>query len=263
MVINLLRILSINFFFTVAPILGGVAFLTLLERKLLRLIGFRTGPNKVSLIGFLQPIGDAVKLASKQVSSLTNFSFLFYYVGSGLCLLGALFLWYCYFVYPSLYSLKFLVLFFIVVLSLNSLRSVITGWRSFSKYSLIGSLRTVSQLISYEASLYVCLFFLFVSYFSFNYLDYRASLFPMLALGVPYCVLIWVPSFLAELNRTPYDFSEGERELVRGFNTEFGSKCFTLIFLSEYSNIIFFCAASSVLFFSPHSFEFFFFFFFF
>lgn len=249
----LLRIFFLMFLLVLIPVLLGVAFFTLLERKLLRLVGFRVGPNKVLLGGFLQPIADAFKLSSKQVNILSNFSFFFYYARSLLLIRGSFFLWYCYFRDPSVYSFKFLVLFFIAVLSLNSLRSIFRGWRTFRKFSLIGSLRTVCQLISYEAPLCFCLFFLFTCSFSFCRADFLFYGSHFIAGLFPYCLYIWLPCMLAELNRTPYDFSEGERELVRGFNTEFGSSCFTLIFLAEYSNMIFFCSFRCLLFFEARS----------
>lgn len=254
----LLRIFFFTFFLVLIPVLLGVAFFTLLERKVLRLVGFRVGPNKVALVGFLQPIADALKLSSKQVNILSNFSFFFYYLRSLLLIRGSFFLWYCYFRDPSVYSFKFLVLFLIAVLSLNSLRSILRGWRTFRKFSLIGRLRTVCQLISYEAPLYLCLFFLFSCSFSFCSTDFLFYGPYIIAFFFPYCFYIWLPCMLAELNRSPYDFSEGERELVRGFNTEFGSSCFTLIFLAEYSNMIFFCSLRCLLFFEVWSLIFFF-----
>lgn len=231
------------------PILISVAFITLLERKVLGLIGLRLGPNKVSLGGFLQPIGDAVKLSNKQVNSLTNFSFIFYYVGAITIFCASLVLWSCVLTSPSVFPLKLSLLVVFIVLGYNSLNSIICGWRTFRKYSLVGSIRTVSQLISYEASLYLCLFFLLIFYSSYDLFDFKNYFFPIVFLILPCALYFWIPSILAELNRTPYDFSEGERELVRGFNTEFGSRSFTFIFLAEYRRIIFFCVISSFFFF--------------
>lgn len=231
------------------PVLVGVAFITLLERKLLRFVGLRVGPNKVSIVGFLQPLGDAAKLANKEFNFLSNFNFLFYYISRILILMRSLILWSSFFFDPSLISFKFSILIVLIILSINSLNSILAGWRTFSKYSLIGRIRTVSQLISYESALYFCLFSLIFLYFSFRI--HRLVFFPMIfrfTILLPF-FYVWIPSFLAELNRTPYDFSEGERELVRGFNTEFGSVGFTFLFLSEYSNIIFFSFLTSILFF--------------
>lgn len=231
------------------PALIGVAFLTLLERKVLRIVGFRLGPNKVSFYGIFQPLADAFKLANKRVNLLNNFSFFFYYLSSFFILLMSISLFSCFFVFPSPVFLKYSILIFFFALGFNRFNSILCGWRSFRKFSLIGSIRTVSQLISYEAVLYICFFILVISFSRFRFssmLYMNLSLLFIFAIPVFY---IWIPTFLAELNRTPYDFSEGERELVSGFNTEFGSGCFTLIFLAEYSNIIFFCIISSFLFF--------------
>lgn len=238
-----------RFIFVVFPLLISVAFLTLLERKLLRLVGLRLGPNKVSTGGFFQPITDAIKLSNKRVNLLSNFSVVFYISSSSFILILRLVLISCLCIFPSPVSFKYSILFFFLVLGFNSFNSMLGGWRTFGKYPLIGRLRTVSQLISYEAVLYVCLFSLVIVSSSFDFCSFRfLSIFGFGVLVIP-CLFVWVPTFLAELNRTPFDFSEGERELVRGFNTEYGSTCFTLIFLSEYSNIIFFCILSSFLFF--------------
>lgn len=243
------------------PVLISVAFITLLERKVLRIIGFRLGPNKVSFRGFLQPLGDAAKLANKQVNVLLNFSFFFYYIGSFLIFICALFLWGSML---GVLDFKFCLLLIFLILGFNSLNSMISGWRTFGKFSLIGSMRTVAQLISYEAALYLCLFFLIFFSFTFNSFTYSESTLKFIFLLSLSCFYIWVPCVLAELNRTPYDFSEGESELVSGFNTEFGSGSFTLIFLAEYSNIIFFSIITSYLFFGSRGaiFRFFSFFFF-
>ena len=244
------------------PVLVGVAFLTLIERKVLRLVGARVGPNKVSLGGFLQPIGDAVKLSDKQVNCLTNSSFFFYYGSRILMFVIGVFAWFCIPRVPDVIVFKFSVLVIFLILGFNSLNSIMSGWRTFGKYSLIGRLRTVSQLISYEAVLYLCLFFLIVLLYSFNFNLLCGSPFEVLAAVSPFLFMAWSISVLAELNRTPYDFSEGERELVRGFNTDFGSLSFTLIFLAEYSMILFFCLMSTLIFFKSLEFFFFFFFFF-
>jgi NADH-ubiquinone oxidoreductase chain 1 len=246
----------------ILPPLISVAFITLLERKVLRIVGFRLGPNKVSFLGLLQPIGDALKLANKRINFLRRFSLFFYYISAFFIISISLSLFVCLNVVPNFFLLKFSFLIFLIILAFNSLNSIYSGWSSYRKYSLIGSIRTVAQLISYEAVLYLCLFFFFILYNSF---DVRLISFYGLSFTFIFiipCFFIWFPTMLSELNRTPYDFSEGERELVRGFNTEFASGCFTLIFLAEYGRIIFFSMISSFFFFYPVYISFFFFFFF-
>lgn len=235
----------------VLPPLISVAFFTLLERKVLSIIGFRLGPNKVSLLGIFQPLADAIKLCNKSLNYLRNFSFFFYYLTSIFMLVMSLSLFLCLDSVPMFISFKFTFLVFFLILGFNSLNFIVAGWSAYRKFSLIGRIRSVSQLISYEAVLYLCLFFFILIIGCFD-----ISSFTFFGIFLPFfiffpCFYFWVPTMLAELNRSPYDFSEGERELVRGFNTEFGSSSFTLIFLSEYANIIFFCLLSNLFFFYP------------
>lgn len=241
--------LPLKFFGLIIPVLLSVAFVTLLERKVLGVIGLRLGPYKVSFLGILQPIFDALKLANKQVNLISNFSFFFYYFTSFSILFRGLILWNCFFSEPSPFSLKYRILIIIIMLSFNSFNSILAGWRTFGKYSLIGSIRTVAQLISYEGVLYLLFFFFIFFCSSFNLFNFIFLYVPYFFFFFPIGVYIWLPSILAELNRTPYDFSEGESELVRGFNTEFGSSSFTLIFLAEYRNIIFIRVVTYLVFF--------------
>lgn len=230
------------------PVLVSVAFLTLLERKVLGIIGIRKGPYKVSLGGILQPIGDAVKLSNKQLNSISRFSYFFYYFSRIFILTMSLILWEFFRFSNELVSSKNRILLVIIVLAVISLKSIISGWRTFRKFSLIGSLRTLSILITYESILYVSLIVFILIFDSLSLKEINAGF--HFASILPLLLILWLISTMAELNRTPFDFSEGERELVRGFNTEFGSKCFTVLFLSEYRNIIFIIMIRSFLFFT-------------
>lgn len=247
---SFLKIVIINSCLIIIPVLVSIAFLTLLERKFLGLVGLRFGPNKVSASGILQPLTDAFKLANKGINLLLNISFFFYYLSGFFMLFFSLFLWNIIFGINGPVCLKFGLLAFIVVLGLNSFNSIFSGWSTLSKYTLIGRIRTVAQLISYEASLYICLIFPIFIFSTFDLSSLLFCPFDYLLMVIPVSFYIWLPSLLAELNRTPFDFSEGERELVSGFNTDFGSSIFTLTFLSEYSNILFFSAFTYFFFFS-------------
>lgn len=161
------------------PALIAVAFLTLLERKLLRLVGTRVGPYKVSFLGILQPIGDAVKLANKRMNLLSRFSFFFYYISSIIMILSSLCLFLCFNLAIPPVFLKFSLLFLLLVLAMNSLNSILAGWRAYRKFSLIGRIRTVSQLISYEAVLYICIFFIAICVSSLRLSGYSFFFLPL------------------------------------------------------------------------------------
>lgn len=222
-------------------LLVAVAYLTLAERKILGAIQLRLGPAKIGFLGLLQPFADGIKLLFKEFILPRNVNKFLFFISPIISFALSLFVW---LVLPfcSIYSLVFLrynVLFVLAILSLNVYGIVLAGWASNSKYAFLGGIRASSQMLSYEVSLSLILFFLFFCSKSFDFLMIENAqsqiyfIFPFL----PFALMFFI-SALAETNRTPFDLPEAEAELVAGYNVEYSAMSFALFFLAEYTSMI-------------------------
>jgi NADH-quinone oxidoreductase subunit H len=233
------------------PLLIGVAYLTLAERKVLAAIQLRKGPNVVGPFGLLQPFADALKMLMKETIIPSGSNRLLFLMAPMLTFLLAMLAWAVIPVNDGWVAadINVGILYLFAISSLGVYGIIIAGWASNSKYAFLGALRAAAQMVSYEVSMGFVLVTVLLCVGSLNLSDivraqqtiwFCIPLFPMF--------IIFFISALAETNRSPFDLPEGESEIVAGFFVEYSSMSFGLFFLGEYANMILMSGMTSVLF---------------
>lgn len=239
----------LSYLVVIVRVLVRVGFYTMLERRVLGYIQIRKGPNKVGVVGLLQPFSDGIKLLTKEQVWPDFSNKLIFYFSPIFGLFLALAYWGIIDLIGEGFFFQFGLVYFLVLSSLGVYSVLGAGWRSNSLYGTLGCYRAVAQTISYEVSLALILLGVVVLVGEYN--TTKRMEFSLVKLGVLLLLFfLWLLVCLAETNRSPFDFAEGESELVSGFNIEYGAGGFAIIFIAEYANIIFVSLLSCYLFLS-------------
>nr|YP_007890549.1 NADH dehydrogenase subunit 1 [Histiona aroides]AGH24043.1 NADH dehydrogenase subunit 1 [Histiona aroides] len=235
----------------VLPLLIAVAYLTLLERKVIAAMQQRKGPNVVGVFGLLQPLADGLKLLLKETILPSRANTFIFLLAPILTFMLSLVSWAIVPIGDGMViaDLNIGLLYILSVSSLGVYGIITSGWSSNSKYAFLGSLRSAAQMVSYEVSIGLIVITVLMCAGSLNLSQivrsqeaiwYFIPLFPLF--------IMFFISILAETNRSPFDLPEAEAELVAGYNVEYSAMGFALFFLGEYANMILMCSMCTILF---------------
>jgi len=239
------------FLLNIIFILLCIALFTLIERKVMSSVQRRKGPNLTGIFGFLQPFADGLKLLIKEIIIPSNSNFFIFFLSPVITFFFTIFIFFMIPFYPghTVLESNFSVLLLLAISSLSVHGIIFSGWSSNSKYAFLGSIRSASQMISYEiciSTIFLSIVLISGSYSLIDIVNQQLEvwyIFPLL----PIWVLFFIVS-LAETNRSPFDLPEAEAELVAGYNVEYSSILFAMFFLAEYGNIILISSISTIFF---------------
>ncbi len=245
----------------VVPLMIGVAYLTLAERKVIGYMQVRIGPNRVTFFGipwlggWAQPIADGLKLMMKEIIIPSGANKFLFVLAPVLTIMPAMAAWAVVPFAPEMVLAKVDagLLYIMAITSMGVYGVVVAGWASNSKYAFLGSLRSAAQIVSYEIAMGFALVGVLMASQSLNLVEivkaqqgagflswFMIPLFPLF--------LVYLISGVAETNRAPFDVAEGESEIVAGFHVEYSGMAFAVFFLAEYANMILIATMTSIMF---------------